>query len=80
MKRIIFSRIVILLVVFLSLSSCGNGQNSDSENTDLDGDGILNANDNCVQISNPAQEDIDSDNIGDACDVYYTAKVLTSIL
>ena len=36
---------------------------------DEDGDGILNIDDNCIFTPNPLQEDADSDNIGDACDL-----------
>jgi hypothetical protein len=36
---------------------------------DADGDGVPNFNDNCLELSNPAQEDADSDGIGDACAV-----------
>ena len=36
--------------------------------SDSDGDGIADLNDNCPNLSNPNQADLDSDRIGDACD------------
>mgnify|MGYP006122032165 FL=1 len=36
--------------------------------TDSDGDGIENVFDNCANASNPQQDDLDNDGIGDACD------------
>jgi len=35
---------------------------------DQDGDGFLNADDNCPSMNNPAQEDRDLDEVGDVCD------------
>ena len=35
---------------------------------DLDGDGEANADDNCPHTSNPQQEDLDLDGVGDVCD------------
>lgn len=35
---------------------------------DLDGDGIVNTADNCVNVSNPDQSDADGDSFGNACD------------
>ena len=36
---------------------------------DQDSDGIMDDNDNCVEVSNNNQNDYDSDGLGDACDI-----------
>jgi subtilisin family serine protease len=35
---------------------------------DSDGDGVIDALDNCIAVANPAQADFDGDGLGDACD------------
>ena len=35
---------------------------------DSDGDGVIDADDNCPNTANPDQKDIDNDNVGDICD------------
>ena len=42
--------------------------NINDMNPDIDDDGILNTDDNCIDIFNPGQEDSDGDLIGDVCD------------
>jgi hypothetical protein len=44
----------------------GDGE-SDCDDDDIDGDGILNGEDNCPVDANPGQEDRDDDDIGDVC-------------
>ena len=42
--------------------------NINDMNPDIDDDGVMNGDDNCVDIYNPNQEDQDNDLIGDVCD------------
>jgi len=41
--------------------------------SDIDGDGVSNINDNCVFMPNPSQADNNSDSVGDACDTLTSA-------
>ena len=44
---------------------------------DVDEDGVLDSEDNCVETANPNQEDIDLDGAGDACDPCDNQNVFT---
>ena len=55
--------------LLLLLVACdGAAATPDANPDDLDGDGILNAADNCPRRNNVDQHDEDADSIGDACD------------
>lgn len=45
-----------------------DGVLAEAANGDIDGDGILNAADNCPVVANPDQADLDGDQVGDLCD------------
>lgn len=56
---------------------CGNGVDEDcsgsdedcpSTDWDTDGDGVMDAYDNCMYHDNPDQSDLDGDGLGDSCD------------
>ena len=70
------SALSVLLMAMILLLACGEESSevipeSLPEPTgvvDGDGDGVADGEDNCVEVSNPGQEDADADEIGDACD------------
>jgi len=64
-------RIVLtFLALALACSKGSDGADQDAPGTseDVDGDGIVNARDNCPAVRNADQTDRDLDRIGDACD------------
>jgi hypothetical protein len=47
--------------------------------TDLDGDGVLDCEDNCSDDPNPAQDDTDGDDCGNVCDMDFTQDGIAGI-
>ena len=48
--------------------------------TDTDGDGWIDTEDNCSEVANPAQDDTDGDDCGNLCDADYDNSGTPSIL
>ena len=48
--------------------------NPDASEVDTDGDGVPDVDDNCPEISNPGQFDVDNDGVGNVCDVNTTSS------
>jgi len=67
MKTLFFKLVCLFICVGLS-TSCKN-EIIGAEANDSDGDGIINSVDNCPEIANPNQEDLDENGVGDACEV-----------
>lgn len=52
-----------------------NNPDTNTSNIDSDSDSIADNVDNCIHVSNRDQSDLNSDNIGDACDPNYQAQL-----
>ena len=66
----IFSKYKSILFLFsvIIFLGCSNDDNPVPMNSDMDGDGYFDQNDNCVTVPNQDQLDTDDDGLGDACD------------
>lgn len=47
---------------------------------DTDSDGISDATDNCISVANPAQQDTDADNFGNACDADFNNDCVINVV
>lgn len=68
-------RLASLLVLVTLLAGCDSWDplgwldlDSREHHPDTDGDGVFNHNDNCVEVVNAGQQDLDQDGLGDVCD------------
>ena len=66
-----------MTAISLSLAGCDDAKNDNAGTgttptpniaNDADSDGVIDAKDNCVNIKNTAQDDLDKDGLGDVCD------------
>jgi hypothetical protein len=70
MKNLIFALLSILITLFVG---CTETTVVVPESHDFDGDGYVDAEDNCPTLDNPLQENVDGDLLGDVCDDDATA-------
>jgi hypothetical protein len=52
----------------------------DFSGDDADGDGTPDASDNCTEVANPGQADVNQDGFGDACDADYDGDGVVNVL
>tara|TARA_R110002111_G_C6003393_1_gene373430 strand:+ start:5327 stop:6769 length:1443 start_codon:yes stop_codon:yes gene_type:complete len=67
MKFNALSKLLLICISFFVTFNCSS-DSVEQPNTDIDGDTISNAFDNCVEVANTDQLDSDNDGEGDACD------------
>jgi hypothetical protein len=70
LKTLVYSILFLSIIWFVGCpnNAAGLPEWEINPNADTDSDGIINAEDNCVDVFNPNQENSDGDLLGDACD------------
>jgi len=61
-------KIILISITIGFLVGCGGGNNTPSQEKDSDKDGIVDIQDNCINIANKNQLDTDNDGKGNVCD------------
>ena len=73
LKKVRWAKFAVVASVFVTVCvMVGRAQNAPvAPCSDVDGDGVCDIADNCVNVSNPDQRDSNGNGIGDACDADY---------
>lgn len=62
------------------IGTCGEEDPDPPTESDVDGDGVIDENDNCPARPNPGQEDSDGDGVGNVCDLDWLPVVISMLL
>ncbi|WP_299383361.1 choice-of-anchor B family protein [uncultured Lacinutrix sp.] len=62
------SLLLFCLIMAFTFNNCSNETTNNTPAADTDGDGVPDATDNCLEIANADQADLDGNGVGDVCD------------
>jgi len=75
----LYNPFLFLIVIGFTIVSCSSSDGGEESliSADADSDGIINSNDNCLDVSNTDQADADGDGIGNLCDKTFNFKTVS---